>query len=221
MVWEGDPRTEDVLQRSIDSLQRAHPELPYHVEVLPEGSTLLDKAKMFDLSPFDQTMFIDADTVILERLDFAFQKAAKHGLALCICECPWARRFACNADKGDLVEFNTGVVWFDKRHYDTRNVFDMWKHLATKDSTLFFRAGEEIRRMPENDQASFSLAVDALGYLPFVLPLNFNFRPIWHKSWFGPIKIWHDYRPVSSDVLKWNAQQTTPGAIIDFAQAAR
>jgi hypothetical protein len=72
IVWPGDPRTEDALQRSIASLNAVHPGLPYHVEVMPEGTTLLDKARMCDLSPFDETLFIDADTVVLERFDFAF-----------------------------------------------------------------------------------------------------------------------------------------------------
>jgi hypothetical protein len=220
MIWEGDPRPEDVLHRSLDSLKAIHPGLPYHVEVMPEGTTLLDKAKMCDLSPFDETMYIDADTVVLERLDFAFDRASRHGIALCICECPIARRFPCC--HGDMVEYNTGLVWFDKRHPDTEKVFAMWKRLAdTADSSLLFMSNGEKRLMPNNDQASFSLAVDHLDFNPFVLPLNFNFRPIWHKSWFGPIKVWHDYRPVSSDVLKWNAQQGEPGAIIDFAQATR
>lgn len=220
MVWPGDPRTEDVLQRSIDSLERVHPELPYHVHVMPEGTTLLDKAKMYDLSPFEETMFIDADTVILERLDYAFARAGRHGIAICVCECPYARRFEGLKYDGDIVEYNTGIVWFDKGHPGTEDVFEQWKSLAgSLDSRLLFMSNGTKTLMPNNDQASFSLAVDQRYLHPFVLPLNWNFRPIWHKSWFGPIKIWHDYRPVSSDVLKWNAGQREAGAIIDFARA--
>jgi hypothetical protein len=47
--------------------------------------------------------------------------------------------------------------------------------------------------MPANDQGPFAMAVDNTKFNPFILPLNWNFRPIWHTSFFGPIKIWHDY----------------------------
>jgi hypothetical protein len=217
IVWPGDPRTEDALQRSIASLNAVHPGLPYHVEVMPEGTTLLDKARMCDLSPFDETLFIDADTVVLERLDFAFDRATRHGIAMCICECPWARRFPCC--HGDMVEYNTGLIWFDKLHPRTQEVFAMWKRLAdTADSRLWFMLGDVKTLMPENDQASFALAVDYLDFNPFVLPMNWNFRPLWHKSWFGPLKVWHDYSDVPPHVLAWNAQQNEPGAIIDYAR---
>ncbi len=49
-------------------------------------NTLNQKATMFDLSPFDETLFLDLDTVVLGRLDFGFQKAQQFGLAIAICE---------------------------------------------------------------------------------------------------------------------------------------
>ena len=47
------------LNRSLNSLTAQHPELPVHVARLPASATLLDKAKMFDLSPFEETCFLD------------------------------------------------------------------------------------------------------------------------------------------------------------------
>ncbi|MDP6885212.1 MAG: hypothetical protein QF830_13855, partial [Rhodospirillales bacterium] len=41
------------------------------------------------------------------------RKGREVGLALCICECPWARRYGGLA--GDVVEYNTGVMFFTKR----------------------------------------------------------------------------------------------------------
>ena len=70
-----------LLKRSIASLQHFHPELPVHVEKLPDGSGLLDKASMMDLSPFRETVFLDADTVVMGRLDFAVERARRGGLS--------------------------------------------------------------------------------------------------------------------------------------------
>ena len=58
---------------------------------------LLQKSQMFQFSPFRETLYLDADTVVLGRLDFAFLKAQEFGLACCICECPW------DADTGEFM----------------------------------------------------------------------------------------------------------------------
>ena len=77
-----------VLDRSIRSAQALHPELPIHIHQLPDNSSLLDKAALFDASPFEETLFLDVDTVVLNRLDFGFEMATRYGLACCICENP-------------------------------------------------------------------------------------------------------------------------------------
>lgn len=203
----------DVLERSLASLAAHHPELPIHVARLREGATLLDKAGMLDLTPFRETLYLDADTVVLDRLDFGFEKAKAHGLALSICECPWARRYAGLA--GDIVEYNTGVVFFTA---EAAPVFAAWKrHARDLDSSMVFLAGGQYRRMPLNDQAGFAQAVEETGFVPFVLPYNWNFRPKWHFSWFGPIKVWHDYDPVPEPILARNRQQQAPEAVISLA----
>src|SRR3954452_11029451 len=63
---------ESALQLSLQSLKRYHPELPVHVERLPAESSYLDKARMMEMSPFEETLFLDADTVVLGNLDFGF-----------------------------------------------------------------------------------------------------------------------------------------------------
>ena len=52
IVW-GDG-VKDQLERSVDSLRRFHPELPVHVEELPTESSLLDKARMMQMTPFEE-----------------------------------------------------------------------------------------------------------------------------------------------------------------------
>jgi hypothetical protein len=118
---------------------------------------LLLKAWMFELSPFRETLYLDADTVALGRLDFAFLKAKEFGLACCIYECPWARRH--NGVHGETIEYNTGVLFFGER---AKAIFESWSRLAPQiDSSIIFHG-------PQGQMMKFS---------PFVLPLNWNFRP--------------------------------------------
>jgi hypothetical protein len=203
-------------ERSVESLRRHHPELPVHVERLPDGATLLDKASMFDMSPFEETLYLDTDTVVVGRLDFAFDKAALHGIACAICECPWARRY--QGLTGDLIEYNTGVLFFTRK---AAPLFEAWEAWAQKvDSTSYHLVDGEVRVMPVNDQAAFAVAVEETGYVPFVLPLNWNFRPQWHLSHFGPIRIWHDAGDMPPELGVFSAEQDSPEAVIRYVSLA-
>jgi len=182
------------IERLKASVKKFHPELQHDIIKVDapggESSSLNKKAEMLDLSPFDETLFLDLDTVVFGRLDFGFEKAAQHGIALAICEVPWGRRYP-KIFQGDQIEYNTGVIFFTKQ---AKVVFDQWRILAGSiDSSILHIKKGQIETMPANDQGSFALAIEKTGFNPFVLPLNWNFRPGWHKSFFGPIKIWHDY----------------------------
>ena len=54
VVWGN--RCDNMLPRSIDSLKASNPLVNVVVQRLPECSTLLDKARMAELSPFDTTI---------------------------------------------------------------------------------------------------------------------------------------------------------------------
>ena len=85
------------------------------------------------------------------------------------------------------------------------------------DSSILFRNGDSLARMPVNDQASFAVAIEKTWFNLFVIPYNWNFRPKWHKSWYGPIKIWHDYEPVPEPILQRNNEQSAADAIVDLS----
>lgn len=211
VYWGEQPERE--LERSIASLDRIHPELPWEKIKLDDDSSLLDKSSMLNLSPFESTLFLDTDTVVLDRLDFGFQQAEQYGLACCINECPWARRYADIG--GDQVEYNTGVLFFTK---DSAPVFNRWDQISHDiDSTLVFFDNHQPKVMPLNDQAGFSQAVVDTGFNPFVLPLNWNFRPMWHRSFFGPIKVWHDRRSPPQLLEHWNGEQVPEPSIVKYS----
>ena len=78
MVWGRNDKTERALERSRKSINAIHPELPVEVVRVDANDPikgLLEKARMFERSPFRETLFLDADTVVLGRLDFGFRKA--------------------------------------------------------------------------------------------------------------------------------------------------
>ncbi len=205
-----------VLERSVRSVREIHPELAIHVHTLPDNANLLDKATLFDASPFEETLFLDVDTVVLSRLDFGFEMAIRYGLACCICENPWARRYG-GIKTGDMVEYNTGVLFFTRKG---KHFFDGWKkYVRTVDSSILFHNQQnQLVKMPFNDQAGFSVAVNESPTPPFILPMNWNFRPAWHRAWWGPIKVWHDYSAPPPEVVKFTEAQSKPGAITQFVK---
>ena len=197
MVWG--EAAEREAQASAASLSLSNPGLAYTIHRMPEGSCLLDKAEMFDISPYEETVFLDSDTRILGDLSFGFERAREYGIACCICECPWASRYPSIA--GDCIEYNTGVLFFDKRHAGAERVFYAWQDYAgAVDSSITWDCGGRTLRMPYNDQAGFALAVEAEKFNPFVLPMNWNFRPQWHRTWFGGLKVWHGRHDVPVEI---------------------
>ncbi len=182
------------IERLKTSVKKFHPELPHEIIKVEasdgDSKNLNQKATMLDFSPFDETLFLDLDTVVMGNLDFGFEKAKTFGMAIAICEAPWGKRYQ-KIFTGDELEYNTGVIFFTKK---AKSVFDSRKDLAgTVDSSILGVNDQGVYTMPANDQGSFALAIERTGFNPFVLPLNWNFKPMWHRSFFGPIKVWHDY----------------------------
>ena len=206
------------LERSISSLKSIHPELPYEVFRLPDDPVpyrgLLAKSRMMAMTPYDETLYLDTDTIIMDRLDCGFDKAIKFGLACAFCECPWARRYR-GFGKCDDIEYNTGVIFFTRA---AEGVFRRWEELApTFDSLIWHIGSDGVRSyMPFNDQGAFAKAVAEWDRAPFVLPLNWNFRPNWNWTWFGPIKIWHDYSTPQPDLVAGLAKYRDPNSVVQF-----
>lgn len=213
IVW-GRDEFNTLLERSIASVKLWHPELPIHVERLGDDATLLDKARMDEITPFQQTLYLDVDTVVMDRLDYGFERAEQFGMACAICEAPYAARYPslANACRGDLVEYNTGVLFWDGHHENaTGSFFRNWRDYNDGfdfDSSITWHENGEWRKMLCNDQAGFAAAVYARCTQPYVLPMNWNLRSQWQTSWFGKIKVWHAYWPPPAALIEGNAKAT-------------
>jgi hypothetical protein len=215
IVW-GD-KVEHQLERSKQSVKKYHPELPIHVERVEDlgERSLSQKSKMVSLTPFESTLYLDSDTVLLGKLDQAFDRAEEFGLACCICECPWTRRY--DPTERDNIEYNTGVIFFSGK---SRGVFEQWEKLAaTAPATSRWWAQREGRMFSNryDDQASFARAVREARFNPFVLPLNYNFRPNFFQSVFCPIKIWHSSVPVPAGLEEMSVDVESGKNPVTFA----
>ena len=186
------------LERSIASLNATNPGIPYHVIGYPDDADLRWKSKSHNETLFDITISLDADTVVLWSLDDVFRYAEEYGMAACINENPWAIRGQGNHTNryGDsLIEYNTGVLAWNKNNVEAVKVLNKWEELAFRmDASILWRAGVTTMIQEMNDQPSFARACCDLGYQPFILPHVYNFRPMWHDQFFGKIIIWHDHR---------------------------
>ncbi len=223
MIWGNDQRYERALERSRRSLAAFHPELP--VEVIRITTTadpiggLAEKSHMFARSPFRETLYLDIDTVVLGKLDFGFEKARSFGLACSICECPWAWRYTGLYENRRLIEYNTGVLFFTDA---ARPVFEAWERLAPKlDSSIRFVSPDGKFHVSKfNDQGAFAAAIEECRFNPFVLPLNWNFRPNFYHTFFGPIVIWHDYTDVPPAFFELNRYYEQKDSLMQFHSAA-
>jgi hypothetical protein len=113
------------LQRSIQSVRHFYPEIPIHVERGNAQEGLMQKSRMGGLTPFESTLYLDADTIVMGNLDYGFERAEQFGIACAICECPWLRRYG--AEQRDHIEYNTGVIFFSSA---AREVLATWERIA-------------------------------------------------------------------------------------------
>ena len=170
---------------------------------------------MFELSPFEETLYLDVDTVVLDRLDFGFDMAKRHGIACAFSDCPWARRSADLADKGDLPTYDTGAIFFTRA---AAPIFRSWQErVKTVNAAYRTQVGNNlVMQVPVKDDAAFALAMAEAERPPFVLPMNWNFRPRTQRTWWGPIKIWHDRADVPASLVSVTQEQAKEESIIRY-----
>jgi len=167
------------IERLKASVKKFHPELPHEIIKVEapggEASSLNQKSAMLDLSPFDETLFLDLDTVVMGRLDFGFEKAVTFGMALAICEAPWGKRYP-KIFVGDEIEYNTGVIFFTKK---AKPVFDTWKDLAgTIDSGIIAVGDQGIYTMPANDQLGTRVSIQCQRMIKALLLWRWSKRDL-------------------------------------------
>ena len=214
IAWEAADNAA-ALARAIAALETGHPGLPHHVARMPGTPSTLDKVCLPELSPFATTAYLDDDARVLGRLEFGFEMAERYGLACCHNDNPWRRRHLGIAS--DAPEYDTGVLFFSAA---AKPVFDAWRRVAPL-ATAPIVAVEDgtIRQLPADGRLGFAQALDACAVAPLILPLNWSLRPRFHRSFYGPVKIWHG-EAVPEAVRALNRYYEQPDAIIQFHELA-
>ena len=163
-----DPRYVGLLLTSAASLKAAMPGLPitafsqFPVEspffervelVEPSRDGFYDKTKLIRDSPYERTLFIDADTYVLEPVPELFALADRFDCAATheeYLDTDWHHRYSRPDIPPSFPEFNTGVLMLKKSERVSR-MLDQW-------GSLYREYLEKNPGQPINDQPFFRVA---------------------------------------------------------------
>ncbi len=152
------------------------------------------KTRLWDFLPeeYDSFLFLDVDTTILMDVRFGFDMAERHGIAAAAASHYCLDQFWGFGEVMTEVgvplcgqnQFNTGVIFFSRRP-DVEEVFQQW-------ATLAYDLTEKMgwKRV---DQPFFTLAIEKLGFNPYTLSPNYNYRALTAEHISGHVRIWHSF----------------------------
>ncbi len=198
-----DPRYLDLLHTSASSLKRAMPGLPITVfsqfpvksacfdQVVPVEPTqdgFYDKSRLIRNSPYDRTLFIDADTYVVEpfpelfSLLDRFDCAAAHEEYL---NTDWSNRYPREDIPQCFPEFNTGILLL-RRSEKMERVLQEW-------GDLYCAYLREKPDQPLNDQPFFRAAVYYGDIRVATLTREYNCKFRGQGYLNGAVKILHGH----------------------------
>jgi hypothetical protein len=162
------PRYVDLLLSSAASLKQAMPDLPITafselpvesslfekvVRVEPTAAGFYDKCKLIQNSPYDRTLFIDADTYVLQSVPELFSLLDRFDCAATHEEysnTDWHKQYPRPDIPDSFPEFNTGVLML-KRSERTHQLLEQW-------GALYREHLQQKPDQPINDQPFFRVA---------------------------------------------------------------
>lgn len=173
----------DEARRSIESLKRYHPAWPVAIVAQKpvQGAKLVKepdsdgapgrwaKVRLDKLSPFDDTLFLDADTRVYGKLDMGFEILQAGWEMVMVASGPQAsealghlcdkERYETLTETIDPLQLNTGVIWFRKTER-VKRLFEEWRR--------------QWLRYKDKDQGAFLRALEARPVKLFLLGRPFN-----------------------------------------------
>ena len=198
-----DLRYVDLLLTSAGSLKRAMPELPITVfSQFPVESTLFDKiitvepsedgfydkTRFMSASPYQRTMFIDADTYVLEAVPELFSVLDHFDCAATHEEytsTDWFKDYPRPQIPSSFPEFNTGLLML-KQSPKVEHLLEQWGTLYA--AYLEAKPGRKL-----NDQPFFREAVYGSEVRIATLTREYNCKFRGQGYLNGPLKIMHGH----------------------------
>ncbi len=210
-----DPRYMGLLRTSAERLKTVMPDLPITVfsqfpvsgacydrviPVEPSGDGFYDKTRLIRESPYEQTIFVDADIYVAEpfpelfSLLDRFDCAATHEEYL---DTDWFHRYPRPDIPSSFPEFNTGVLLFKRSALMVRvllNWADLYKMFREENPSLSIK-GQTI-----NDQPFFRAALYKNDARIATLAREYNCKFRGQGYLAGPVKILHGHVDLKFDV---------------------
>ncbi len=193
----------DLALQSIASLKQKMPELPVTVfsefpidsplieQVIPVPAStngLYEKAKLIQQSPYERTLFVDADILILEPFPEIFDLLDRFDCAATheeYVDTDWFHHYPRPDIPSCFPEFNTGILLF-KRSLAMQCVFQEWQSLYTQ----FLRDKPDA---PVNDQTFFRAALYHSDARIATLTREYNCKYRGQGYLNGPVKMLHGH----------------------------
>jgi hypothetical protein len=196
-----DPRYVALLQASAERLKQMMPELPITVfsqfpvsspcferviRVEPSSDGFYDKTRLIRESPYERTIFVDADIYVAQpfpelfSLLDRFDCAATHEEYL---DTDWFHRYPRPDIPSSFPEFNTGILLF-RRTRPVDQLFTQW-------SDLYKKFLKENPSLSINDQPFFRAAVYENDVRIATLTREYNCKFRGQGYLAGPVKILH------------------------------
>jgi len=167
---------------SIESVKKHNPDM--HITVFSDRDVecdLIDDVKIMkvqhmrpkidyiNLAPYDQTLFLDTDTIINHSLDDLFGILDKYDIALAHDLARKRKKFFHTIPEYGKIpysfsEVNTGVMAFNKNE-KVKNLFELWK-------ANFYKYYSVVPW----DQPSFRISLWQSDISLYVLPVEYNIR---------------------------------------------
>lgn len=198
-----DPRYVGLLLTSAASLKRAMPELPITVfsqfsvesplfekvvRVQPTQDGFFDKTRWMRETPYDRTLFIDADTYVVEPIQELFSVLDQFDCAATHEEyvnTDWFNRYPRPDIPDGFPEFNTGILML-KRSETVDRLLSQWGDLYR--AYLEEKPGEKI-----NDQPFFRVAVYYSDVRVATLTREYNCKFRGQGYLNGKVKVLHGH----------------------------
>lgn len=150
------------------------------------------KCQLLKLSPYDKTLIMDIDTIVVQNISHGFDFLDNRDIALSI---------APNQEFEGITNFQNGLM-FVKKNEKTNNLFNMWIDICLKDPTGPTRFSFS-KLLLEN-----SVNIYPLSYFwNFRIDLlkDFDFKESFLEKYILPkVKVFHSHlkRKVALDIIK-------------------